>query len=162
MRYGMSVCFLVVFSHLNCRYCIEVPTENGALFEMGDQRFLELCLGKSECNLFTFTSRGARVIQPSTAAPIIVIFTKYDLLISKFERELYTEENQDMPENEFEELVAEKASEFFEEVCVKPLKKATDIKKEDGTIPPIPYAFISSKLLVYQPSFSLNFGFSKV
>jgi hypothetical protein len=112
---------------------------------MGDQRFLDLCVGNSECNLKLSLSRA---LQPPTTAPIIVIFTKYDLLISKFEKELYAEENQDMTEGEFEELVDQKASEFFEQVCVKPLKNAMDITEEDGTIKSIPYAFISSKLLV--------------
>jgi hypothetical protein len=68
-------------------------------------------------------------------APTIVVFTKYDFLINKFERELHTEENQDMAEDEFDLLVQQKASEFFEEVCVKPLKRVTE--SMHGSIPHI-------------------------
>jgi hypothetical protein len=125
---------------------------------MEDHGLRELYLVKSEYKPFTFPSWDVRVIQPPTAVPLIIIFTKYDLLIDKFKNELYTVENQDMPKNEFERLVHQKAFDFCEEVCVQPLKKATDITGEDGTIKSIPYAFTSSELLpvMHQSFFSHN------
>ncbi|EEB92553.1 hypothetical protein MPER_08919 [Moniliophthora perniciosa FA553] len=47
-------------------FCIEIPTENAALFEQGDEKILKLDLDN---------------------IPIVVVFTKYDALVRKLEKE---------------------------------------------------------------------------
>ncbi|KAF5356472.1 hypothetical protein D9757_012476 [Collybiopsis confluens] len=47
-------------------FCMEIPTENGALFQTADEKFLKLELYN---------------------VPVIVVFTKFDLLVRKLERE---------------------------------------------------------------------------
>ncbi|KIK58824.1 hypothetical protein GYMLUDRAFT_45119 [Collybiopsis luxurians FD-317 M1] len=82
-------------------FCMEIPTENGALFERADQNFLRLDLQN---------------------VPVIVVFTKYDLLISKLEKEATDIED----DEELEKYVHQKAKEFLDETCVQPLKAITD------------------------------------
>ncbi|KIK56303.1 hypothetical protein GYMLUDRAFT_248048 [Collybiopsis luxurians FD-317 M1] len=81
-------------------FCIEIPTENGALIETADQKFLELDLRN---------------------VPVIVVFTKYDLLISKLEK-MATD---DVDDEELEELVRHRAEVSFHETCVRPLMAIT-------------------------------------
>ena len=50
-----------------------------------------------------------------------------------------------MAEDEFEKLVLEKASEYFKEVCVKPLKRATESKHGS-----IPHIAVSSKASLFR------------
>jgi hypothetical protein len=53
-----------------------------------------------------------------------------------------------MPEDEFDQLVQQKASEFFEEACVKPLKRATESKHGS-----IPHMAVSSKASIFWLSY---------
>ncbi|KIK56311.1 hypothetical protein GYMLUDRAFT_823231 [Collybiopsis luxurians FD-317 M1] len=83
-------------------FCMEIPTENGALFETADQNFLKLDLEN---------------------VPVIVVFTKYDLLISKLEKEAMD----DVDDEELENLVRQRADRIFEEACIQPLRAITCI-----------------------------------
>ncbi|KIK56309.1 hypothetical protein GYMLUDRAFT_263785 [Collybiopsis luxurians FD-317 M1] len=81
-------------------FCMEIPTENGALFETADQSFFELDLEN---------------------VPVIVVFTKYDLLISKLEMQA----TDDVDDEEFKNFIRQKAENFFEETCVRPMRAIT-------------------------------------
>ncbi|KIK56310.1 hypothetical protein GYMLUDRAFT_248055 [Collybiopsis luxurians FD-317 M1] len=81
-------------------FCMEIPTENGALFETADQNFLRLKLEN---------------------IPVIVVFTKYDLLIRKLEKEA----TDDVDDEELEKLIHQRAEKIFEETCVQPLRAIT-------------------------------------
>ncbi|KAK7029538.1 hypothetical protein VNI00_014415 [Paramarasmius palmivorus] len=92
-------------------FCVEIPTENGALFERGDEEILNLSLGN---------------------VPIIVVFTKYDGLISKLERE--TEDDDELDDEQFEAVIDSQAEEEFMRTCVTPLRAMTEHRKS-GPIP---------------------------
>ncbi|KAF5365373.1 hypothetical protein D9757_012139 [Collybiopsis confluens] len=79
-------------------FCMEIPTENGALFQKADENFLKLELHN---------------------VPVIIVFTKFDLLISKFEREA----TDILDENKLDHAVHQRAEKFFQETCVRPLKR---------------------------------------
>ncbi|KAF8888607.1 hypothetical protein BD779DRAFT_1523915 [Infundibulicybe gibba] len=96
-------------------FCMEIPTENGALFETADQNFLTLDLGD---------------------VPLIVVFTKFDLLVSKFEME--TEPTYDMDEDQFTALTIAQANEALEELCISRLRDATR-----GRATPVPFTKVS-------------------
>ncbi|KIK56264.1 hypothetical protein GYMLUDRAFT_263753 [Collybiopsis luxurians FD-317 M1] len=81
-------------------FCVEVPTENGALFETADQKFLQLNLHN---------------------VPVVVVFTKFDLLVRKLEKEAV----EDVDDERLEELVRQKAEGIFERTCVRPLMAIT-------------------------------------
>jgi hypothetical protein len=106
---------------------MEIPTEGGALFEVADQKILELDLGVGKLSPCCYSSRYLRQWH---AVPIIVVFTKYDLLVRKFERE--TDIEDDMDEEAFDELIKERAEKAFELNCVRPLQETT----RDVRMPP--------------------------
>jgi hypothetical protein len=56
----------------------------------------------------------------SVAAPVIAVFTKYDLLVSRWERVQLSAND-----------ARKKADAFVENQCVKPLKKAARMKFEN-------------------------------
>ncbi|KAF9062915.1 hypothetical protein BDP27DRAFT_1336012 [Rhodocollybia butyracea] len=96
-------------------FCMEVPTENGALFEKADETFLALDI---------------------KSVPVVVVFTKYDLLIRKFEREA----DDDIGDEELETMVNQKAEEFYNNACVLPLKRITEKRRA-----PITHVRVSKK-----------------
>ncbi|KAL0064121.1 hypothetical protein AAF712_008981 [Marasmius tenuissimus] len=88
-------------------FCVEIPTANGALFEKGEEKIFELKLEN---------------------VPIIVVFTKYDELVSKLEEEIDSEleeDGDDLDDDQFQQRVEERARSQFSEICVKPLKAIT-------------------------------------
>ncbi|KAK1224299.1 hypothetical protein PQX77_012807 [Marasmius sp. AFHP31] len=90
-------------------FCVEIPTANGALFEKGEEKIFELKLEN---------------------VPIIVVFTKYDELVSKLEEEMDSEleeagDEADLDDDQFQQRVEERARNQFSEICVKPLKAIT-------------------------------------
>ncbi|KAF5365800.1 hypothetical protein D9757_012661 [Collybiopsis confluens] len=82
-------------------FCMEIPTENGALFQIADENFLQLALH---------------------GVPVIVVFTKFDLLVSKMEREATDIEDED---DKLQLVIRQRAEEYFQEVCVRPLRRIT-------------------------------------
>ncbi|KAF9029856.1 hypothetical protein BDP27DRAFT_1436451 [Rhodocollybia butyracea] len=78
-------------------FCMEIPTENGALVERVDENFLRLDLQN---------------------VPVLVVFTKYDLLVRKFEKEA----DDSIGDEERETMAKHQANEFYNETCVLPLK----------------------------------------
>ncbi|KAF9064289.1 hypothetical protein BDP27DRAFT_1426045 [Rhodocollybia butyracea] len=85
-------------------FCLEIPTENGALVERVDENFLQLDL---------------------QSVPIVVIFTKYDLLVRKFEREA----DDSIGDEERETMASQQANEFYNETCVLPLENITPMNR---------------------------------
>ncbi|KAL0574213.1 hypothetical protein V5O48_007733 [Marasmius crinis-equi] len=101
-------------------FCVEVPTANGALFEKGEEKIFELKLEN---------------------VPIIVVFTKYDELVSKLENDLDSElenDEDELDDEQFDKLVQEKARQEFSQICVKPL----EVMMGDH---PLPFLEVSTK-----------------
>ena len=96
------------------------------MFEKGGEKIFELELENGESP----PSEYSRIyIQLRFEVPIIVIFTKYDELISKLEEEIDSkqenEEDLELDDDQFQHLVEEQARDRFSEICVKPLKAIT-------------------------------------
>ncbi|KAK1224298.1 hypothetical protein PQX77_012806 [Marasmius sp. AFHP31] len=94
-------------------FCVEIPTANGALFEKGEEKIFELKLEN---------------------VPVIVVFTKYDQLVSKLEEEMDSEleeagDEADLDDDQFQQRVEERVRNQFSEICVKPLKAITKNRK---------------------------------
>ncbi|KAF9072037.1 hypothetical protein BDP27DRAFT_1418401 [Rhodocollybia butyracea] len=89
-------------------FCMEVPTENGALFKKADETFLALDIKN---------------------VPVVVVFTKYDLLVRKFEKEA----DDNIGDKELDAIVNLKADEFYNKTCVLPLKAITRNRKSPIT-----------------------------
>ncbi|KAF8062474.1 hypothetical protein FPV67DRAFT_1703291 [Lyophyllum atratum] len=83
--------------------CIEVPFAGGRVFETGDEEFLK------------FASKAQ--------APVVVVFTKFDKLISRMEEDLTDEELETMSEQDINDLCLKRADVEFENLCVDPLQK---------------------------------------
>ncbi|KAF8879741.1 hypothetical protein BD779DRAFT_1125575 [Infundibulicybe gibba] len=82
--------------------CLETPTTNNALLERGDLEFLNLPLGK---------------------VPVVVAFTKLDILVRRFEDKLYDEDTYD--EATFDTLVWSHVEPELNRTCLIPLQRAT-------------------------------------
>ncbi|KAE9390773.1 hypothetical protein BT96DRAFT_1001977 [Gymnopus androsaceus JB14] len=97
-------------------FCAEIPTENGALFEAADENFLNL--------------------SDMHNVPVVVVFTKFDLLVRKLEKEA----DDDVDEEELEIQIHKRADEIFNETCVRKLKSITRQRTN-----PISYVKVSKK-----------------
>ncbi|KAF8883255.1 hypothetical protein BD779DRAFT_1472570 [Infundibulicybe gibba] len=87
-------------------FCLEIPT-NGAVLEMGDLNFLNLPLGK---------------------VPVVVAFTKLDILVHKFENDLYHSSayhGEAIDEESFNALVDNHVKLELDRTCIHPLRMAT-------------------------------------
>ncbi|KAF8872828.1 hypothetical protein BD779DRAFT_1679530 [Infundibulicybe gibba] len=84
-------------------FCLEIPATNNALLERGDLNFLDLPLRK---------------------VPVVVAFTKLDILVRKFEDELYNGGRYTNDE-EFGALVWSHVEPEIRKTCLVPLREAT-------------------------------------
>ncbi|KAG8990347.1 hypothetical protein FRB95_000513 [Tulasnella sp. JGI-2019a] len=95
--------------------CIQIPFAQGRLLEVGDEQFLTAEFG----------------------LPVIVVFTKYDILSSTKEKEVLDNPAFDaLSDDEVDQKVEEVITGEFEKLCVEPLKKETHGRD-------LPYARVS-------------------
>ncbi|KDR79395.1 hypothetical protein GALMADRAFT_137237 [Galerina marginata CBS 339.88] len=80
--------------------CIEVPFAGSRVFETGDEEFLK------------FASK----------VPVVVVFTKFDKLVSRMEEHLTDEELEESNED-IDRLCLQRADDEFQKLCVAPLEK---------------------------------------
>jgi len=104
--------------------CIEVPFAGGRVFETGDEEFLK------------FASK----------VPVVVVFTKFDKLVSRMEENLTDEEIDTLSEEEIDDRCLREANDEFERLCVGPLRKVNNR---------LPYAKISVEP---KPQYRLTLG----
>jgi len=90
--------------------CVAIPHAGGRVFEQGDEDFLQLDLGE---------------------VPVIVVFTKYDVLVSVIEQEV--DENLD-DEEVIEEFISQGTDAAFRDICIHPLERVRHL----------PYAKVST------------------
>ncbi|TFK35636.1 hypothetical protein BDQ12DRAFT_737515 [Crucibulum laeve] len=94
--------------------CIEVPFAGGRVFETGDEEFLK----------FAALNRDL---------PIVVVFTKFDQLVSRMEENM-SEEEMDMSEEDINKLSLSRAEIEFTDLCIRPLEHVDHM---------LPYAKVS-------------------
>ncbi|KAJ7112756.1 hypothetical protein C8R43DRAFT_1040414 [Mycena crocata] len=84
--------------------CIQVPFAGGRVFETGDELFLKLA--------------------SESSVPVVVVFTKFDLLVSRKEEYLTDEEMETCDsEEDINRLCLKKADDEFDEACLGPLQR---------------------------------------
>ena len=115
---------------------------------MGDQRFLDLPLGDGTSNFHSFQCTHTSTV------PVIVIFTKYDLLVAKLEKEAILTEEEEEDEAAFERRIEKQAEEMAQQMCVEPLKRITRDRQ-------IPSMMVSSERHFLWVSHRTNNGSSK-
>ncbi|KAF8883264.1 hypothetical protein BD779DRAFT_1472579 [Infundibulicybe gibba] len=100
-------------------FCLEIPATNGALLEMGDLKFLDLPLGE---------------------VPVVVAFTKLDILVYKYENDLYNSGvyGESIDES-FNAMVDHHVKLDLDRTCIHPLRMAT--RHFAG---PLPYVAVST------------------
>ena len=90
------------------------------------------------------------------AVPIIVVFTQFDKLVSREEQAL-TDDELDMPDNEVDTLVLERANKAFQTSCVDRLEslgRNLSYEKVSGSINSVPLGVITltdTSVLVVRP-----------
>ena len=117
------------------RLCFEIPRASGRLLETGTEEFLRLKrdgqLGNSAfindyISVQMETYQWARV-------PVVVVLTKYDMLLNRMDRTLNLE---GLSDDDVKERIKEKADAELQETCIKPLERSA------GST--IPWATVSS------------------
>ncbi|KAG2134598.1 uncharacterized protein EDB93DRAFT_1306011 [Suillus bovinus] len=86
--------------------CFEIPRADGRLLETGTDEFLTL---KSSGKLGN--------------VPVIVVFTKYDMLIDRVERTLDESSLDGLSDQAVKELIKNKAEAELQDICIRPLEK---------------------------------------
>ncbi|KDQ52419.1 hypothetical protein JAAARDRAFT_40270 [Jaapia argillacea MUCL 33604] len=84
--------------------CTTVPVAGSRVFEVGDEKLFQMNLG---------------------TVPLVVVFTKYDALITKMENELFDSLG-DVDDDELDQQVQQAAAAEFEKTCISPLKGICD------------------------------------
>ncbi|KAG2746369.1 hypothetical protein P692DRAFT_20836176 [Suillus brevipes Sb2] len=100
--------------------CFEIPRAGGRLLETGTEEFLRL---KSSGTLGNI--------------PVIVVLTKYDMLIDRIERNLDEASLNGLSDEAVKELAKNKAEAELQDICIGPLKKFAGLD--------IPHAEISTE-----------------
>lgn len=123
-----------IISDSRCRFCAEIPITNSALFEIADENFLNL--SDLHSGIMTFSSLfRLRSSLIWITVPVVVVFTKFDLLVRKLEEMA----DDDVDEKELQRLIHMRAEEIFQETCVQKLKFMTRHRTT-----PIAYVKVSS------------------
>ncbi|KAF7981461.1 hypothetical protein HWV62_33489 [Athelia sp. TMB] len=138
------------------RLCVEIPIAGGRIFETGDEEFLRLGLKGSA---ITSTERPERADCPTTAVPIVVVFTKFDNLVNKEDDEISEMEDAMKSSGQLEHdggmelkdirlLALKRANDSFEMLCGgsvgRVLQRLNEHRKEGEQIRhDIPYTKVS-------------------
>lgn len=96
------------------RLCTEIPSAGGRSFEYGDEVFLRQQIEHGEQQ--TFDSLTCLIYHP-LQVPVIVVFTKYDLLVRSKDYDLDDRVDPD----ERQGIIMQQAESAFHEMCVQPL-----------------------------------------
>ncbi|KAF7333948.1 G domain-containing protein [Mycena sanguinolenta] len=81
--------------------CIQVPHAGSRVFETGDEEFLKLAA--------------------TTQVPVVVVFTKFDVLCRRMERTL-TEEEGKLAADQVQHLCSQRAEDEFKKICLPALQ----------------------------------------
>ncbi|KAG2105519.1 uncharacterized protein F5147DRAFT_775294 [Suillus discolor] len=100
--------------------CFEIPRAGGRLLETGMEEFLTLKNSGKLGNV-----------------PVIVVLTKYDMIIGRIERNLDETYANELNDKAIKEVIKNKAEAELQNTCIGPLKQFTG--------PDIPYVTISTK-----------------
>ena len=124
------------------RICISVPVAGDRVAETGVERIIEMVHGRGEFHVLNSESHTLIYYH---AVPLIIVFTKYDMLVTPIIRRAprggSTEEVWQNAEKE--------ADKKFEELCVGPFKKAIDEvlkKKAPNTNLSVPIKKVSGRV----------------
>ncbi|KAG1869351.1 hypothetical protein DFJ58DRAFT_723202 [Suillus subalutaceus] len=99
--------------------CLEIPCAGGALLETGTEEFLKL--------------KSSEMLED---IPVIVVLTKYDVLVDRIERTLDETSLNGLSDKAIMELAKNKADAELQKICIGPLEKFSG--------PDIPHAEIST------------------
>lgn len=97
--------------------CTEIPSAGGRSFEYGDEVFLRQQIEHGERNRLALKS----FIHDPLQVPVIVVFTKYDLLVRSKDYDLDDRVGLAMPPEERQNIIMQQAESAFHEMCVQPL-----------------------------------------
>jgi hypothetical protein len=101
------------------RICISVPVAGDRVAEIGVEQIIEMAHGRGE---FHVINSEPRALKYRHAVPLIVVFTKYDMLVTrKIRRAARGGSTEQVWQNAERE-----ANQEFEVLCVGPFTKAID------------------------------------
>jgi len=108
------------------RLCFEIPRAGGRLLGTSTEEFLRLKrdgqLGNSAF-IDGYISVQMKTYQWAKV-PVVVVLTKYDMLLNRVERTLTESALVGLSDDDFKKLVKEKADAELQKTCIKPLEKS--------------------------------------
>ena len=124
MSVRVNLCLLDVFSPASNRLCIQTPRTGSRLLETGDENLLNLADNRKAWNIFPFPSASYAHI--TVKISVIVVFTKFDLLINEHfkniarcEKEERKQKAQTQAQGGFEQADTEVRRSHSQARCVK-------------------------------------------
>jgi hypothetical protein len=118
------------------RLCIEIPRSGSRIFETGEEEFLKLDVGDGKLVPLNTMRTFLPEQHNHYIAPVIVVFTKFDLLFDHVEFDMDPAALDEMGEDKIRAVIEAEADKSFRRSCVDPLQKR--INKE------VVYAKVSS------------------
>ena len=125
------------------RICISVPVAGDRVAEIGVEKIIERVYGRGE---FHVIYSEPRALKYRHAVPLIVVFTKYDILVASILFDAGPGGNIEHAERE--------ANEVFEVSCVRPFMKAIDEvlnKKVANVNLSVPIKKVSGRFIMMSP-----------
>ena len=116
------------------RHCVSTPINGSRLLQSGDNKIFQLCTKHQGIFFPSHPSPHSENI--STTVPIVVVFTKFDGLVTSKEKDLF-EQNLGLNKETLIERAKEIAAASFEKDCDALIERA----KANG----VPYIFVSSE-----------------
>ena len=101
------------------RICISVPVAGDRVAEIGVEQIIEMVHGRGE---FHVINSEPRALKYRHAVPLIVVFTKYDMLVT----EIIYEGDLDGSTEQGWQNAEREAEMVFKELCIGPFTKAID------------------------------------
>ena len=118
------------------RICISVPVAGDRVAEIGVEQIIEMVHGRGE---FHVIHSEPRALKYRHAVPLIVVFTKYDMLVTEI---IFKGDLDDSTEQGWQNAERE-ADKAFERLCIGPLTKAIEevlnkkVPNANLSVPPI-------------------------
>ena len=114
------------------RICISVPVAGDRVAEIGVEQIIEMVHGRGE---FYVINSEPRALKYRHAVPLIVVFTKYDMLVTEI---IYEGDLDDSTEQGWQNAERE-ADKVFEELCIGPFHEShrRGVKQESPKREPV-------------------------
>jgi hypothetical protein len=121
------------------RICISIPVAGDRVAEIGVEQIIKIVHGRGE---FHIINSEPRALKHRHAVPLIVVFTKYDVLVTR----IIFRDTQSGSDEQVQENAEREANRAFEELCVVPIHEVLN-REVPNANQSVPFKKVSGRLM---------------